>query len=403
MKPGSRRGVLIGAGAVVAALLALLWAFWPRPLAVELATATRGPFETSIDDDARTRLRDRYVVSAPLAGRLARITLREGDAVGAGQPVAVLTPALAPLHDERTARELAARVDVAQALLQRAATRIEGARIGLRKAEADLARTEPLAAQGFVAATRLDADRLAAQAARAELDAARAEQRVASHELEQARAAHDVARRPGGGGAAFTLRAPVAGRVLRIAQPSEASVTLGTPLLEIGDTTRLEVVAELLTADALQAAPGRRVVIERWGGPAALEGRVRRVEPSAFTKVSALGVEEQRVNVLIDIVSPPADWGELGDGWRVGVRVVTLSLGDALRVPSSAVFALPAADDGHEMAVFAVRDGRARLTPVDVGARNGRDAWIRSGLDTGAAVVVYPPAGLVDGARVAPR
>jgi HlyD family secretion protein len=181
------------------------------------------------------------------------------------------------------------------------------------------------------------------------------------------------------------------------------SVTMGTPLIEIGDIAQLEVVAELLTADALQAVPGARVLVERWGGPQALEGRVRRVEPAAFTKVSALGVEEQRVRVLIDLLprvdAAPAALRQIGDGWRVGVRIVTLALDDVVTVPVSAVFPRPAGG----MAVFVVEGGRAVLRPVDIGARQGGVAWVRSGLAAGTPVIVYPPPAVQPGIRVAAR
>jgi HlyD family secretion protein len=396
------RRLVVGIGAAIAAALSRGWAFAPRPIAVELATTTKGRFESSIDEDARTRLSERYVVSAPLAGRLARITLREGDPVEAGMVVATLAPALPPLHDERTARELAARVDAAQALLERAVTRVERAQIAVQQAAIELRRSEELAQQGFVSAARIESERLAAQAARKELESAVHEQQVAGHELEQARAARGAARQPATA-VTFEVRAPVSGRVLRVPQTSESTVALGTPLLEIGDTTRLEVVAELLTTDALQATPGTRVVIERWGGPQPLEGRVRRVEPAAFTKISALGVEEQRVNVLIDLLSPPQQWSALGDGYRVGVRIVTITVDDALRVPVSAVFPLPAADDGQVTGVYTVKEGRARLVPVQVGGRNGVHAWVRAGLDVGTPVIVYPPPAVKDGVRVVER
>lgn len=397
------RSTLFAALGVLLAAALLAWAFAPRPLAVETATATRGPFETTIDEDGRTRLQDRYVVSAPLAGRLSRITLREGDAVAAGDPVATLTPLLAPMLDERTAGELAAQVAAAEARLQRAAARLEGARVGVEQARSELRRSEQLAGQGFIAPTKLETDRLGLQAAQKELDAAAADRRAAGFELEQARAAQGVASRRGGSAAVFVVRAPVAGRVLKLAQTSEAVLALGTPIAEIGDTTKLEVVAELLTADALQAAPGTRVVIERWGGPDALEGRVLRVEPQAFTKVSALGVEEQRVAVHVAITSPPERWAALGDGFRVGVRIVTRSLADVLRVPVSAVFPQPGGGDAGAMAVFVVDGGRARLVPVRVGARNAGEAWIEDGLAAGATVIVYPPPAVADGSRVAPR
>ena len=205
---------------------------------------------------------------------------------------------------------------------------------------------------------------------------------------------------PAGSGR-FALRAPVAGQVLRVAQASEATVALGAPLVEIGDTSRMELVAELLTTDALQVAPGSAVVVERWGGDGTLAGRVRSIEPAAFTKVSALGVEEQRVRVLIDITTPQRQWRGLGDGFRVGVRIVSLAVDGVLRVPVSAVFPMPAEEGGN--AVFVLEGGRAMTVPVDVAARNGEVAWVRRGLEPGARVIVYPPAAVRDGERVRER
>ena len=394
----NRKTWLWSAGTGLALLAVLGWAFAPRPVDVEVATATTGPFETTINEDARTRLRDRYVVSAPLAGRLQRPTLREGDAVAEGQVVATLTPLLSPLLDERTVREQQARVRSAEAAAERARSRIGAAKVALELAQVQLRRTEQLAQQGFVAPTKIDADRLAARAAQKELDTASDSEHVARHDLEQARAALGAVQ--GGAAGGFVLRAPVSGRVLKLHQASEATVALGAPLLDLGDLSRLEVVAELLTADALAARPGSPVRIERWGGPAVLQGRVTRVEPAAFTKVSALGVEEQRVNVLIELTSPGAEWASLGDGYRVAVRVVTRSESRVLRVPVSAVFPR-VQGEGH--AVFVVDGGHARWRAVTVGARNGVDAWIREGLAAGEQVVVYPGAAVADGVRVKTR
>lgn len=388
----------IAAGTLGAAAL-LGWAFAPRPVPVEVARAELGPFETTIDEDGKTRLADRYVVAAPLAGRLARIALREGDAVAADAVVASLTPVLSPMLDERTTRELRARLEAAQANVQRSATRTERAKVALEQSKLELKRSEQLAQQGFVAATKLDNDRLGVTAAQKEVDAAVAEQHVAGHELEVARAALS-ALQPGGAGARpFAVRSPVAGRVLKIHQTSEGPVALGAPLLDIGDTAGLEVVAELLTTDALRTAPGARVRIERWGGPGTLDGGVRLIEPAAFTKISALGVEEQRVNVHIQITSPREQWRALGDGYRVSVRVITLAEPRVLRVPASAVFPRP---EGGS-AVFVLDAGRARLTPVEIGARNGVLAWVKGGLAEGATVIVYPPSSLSDGVRVKAR
>jgi HlyD family secretion protein len=393
----------LAAGLAVAA--ALVWAFRPQPVEVETATAAVGRFEQTIDEDAKTRLADRFVVSAPLAGRVARIALREGDAVGVDTVVATIAPVLAPLLDERSTREAAARVQAAQAQLARAGVRIERARVGVEQARIELRRSEQLSKDGFIAPTKLDSDRLAAQAADKEQETAVQERHMAAYELEQARAALSALRAPPAGAAAgrnFAVRSPIAGQVLRVVQQSEGTVALGTPLLEVGDLSRLEVVAELLTADALRAPPGTPVRIERWGGVGVLEGRVRRIDPAAFTKVSALGVEEQRVNAIIDLTSPREQWKALGDGFRASVRIVVLAQAQALQVPASAVFPLPDSDD-HQMATFVLDNGRARLTPVTLRARNGSTAWITSGLSRGAKVVVYPPAAVRDGVRLRER
>lgn len=406
-----KKTVWMGAGAVLLLGALLAWAFAPRPQEVEVAAVAQGRFEAGIDEDARTRLRDRYAVSAPLAGRLERMALREGDAVQAGDVVARIQPALPALLDERGLREQQARVAAAQAGVQRAAVRSERSRALLAQAQGDLRRTEQLAQQGFVAPTRLDAERLAVEVARKDVDLAGQDQQVARADLAQARAALDVVQRPGSasGARAFEVRAPVAGRVLRVAQASEGMVGLGTVLVEVGDTAQLEVVAPLLSTDALQVRPGSPVRIERWGGPGTLQGRVRSVEPAAFTKVSALGVEEQRVNVLIDLTSPSAQWAALGDGYRVVVRVLTREAEDATLVPVSALFPLPVANGSApptaeaaalRMAVFVVDEGRARRVPVVLEARGSTHAWVKEGLQAGAQVVVYPPAALADGGRV---
>jgi HlyD family secretion protein len=399
----------------LALTLALVWAFQPRPVEVEVASVTQGRFEMTIDEDGKTRLADRYVVSAPLAGRLSRVTLREGDAVAAGSTLAVLTPVLPALQDDRTLRELQARVESAQDNVQRAATRIERSKVTLEQARSESRRSEQLAQQGFIAPTKLETDRLSALAAQREVEAAAAERRIATHDLEQARAALGVLRLPGGSTPSqrsFAVHAPAAGQVLRVLQTSEATVALGTPLVELGDTGHLEVVADLLTTDALAARPGSRVMIERWGGPAMLEGRVRSVEPAAFTKVSALGVEEQRVRVLVEITSPREQWKALGDGFRVSVRIVTLAKDDAVQVPVSAVFPLPAqgpenangSDEAiQRFGVFLADGGNVRQVAIELGGRNANNAWVRSGLTAGQSVVVYPPVGLQDGGAVRTR
>lgn len=376
----TRNRILIGL-AVAATVALLVWAFAPRPLPVETATATVGRFERSIDEDARTRVRDRYVISAPLAGQVSRISLREGDAVAPDTVVATLTPALSPMLDARSEAELAARVETADAAVARARTSLAQARDSQR-------RSEGLARDRFISASQLQNDRLAVRAAEQELASAEQDRHVAGHELEQARTA-----------------------------PSAGTVALGAPLIELGDLAQLEIVAELLTGDALQTPPGTPVRIERWGGTGTLNGRVRRVEPAGFTKVSALGVEEQRVNVLIELTDPPERWRALGDGYRVAVRLLVVAQDKVLTVPVGAVFPRPGGDgDGtapaanaaskggaQPMAVFVIADGRARQREVTVADRNGREAWIASGLRAGERVIVYPGDAIVDGVRVEER
>jgi HlyD family secretion protein len=393
--------IIVGTGVVAVAV----WAFAPRPVAVEVAYASRGRFETTIADDARTRVRDRYTIVAPLAGRLTRIALREGDEVAANATVAVLSPTLAPLLDARTLRELEARVGATEAAIRRAGSRVERARVAVDQARSDLARSEKLFERKLIPQARLESNRLALAAAERELEGAREDRHVAEHELEQARAALESAQESSrrSRAVAFEVRSPITGRVLKIHEASETVVAVGAPLLEVGDTSRIEIVAELLTTDALAATPGSTVRIRDWGGPGMLEGRVRRVEPSAFTKISALGAEEQRVNVLIDLTSVAEQWRALGDGYRVGVEIVTLGVDDVLRVPASAVFPHADSADATRMAVFRIEDGRARLTEVEVGARNDSLAWIESGLDPGDCVIIYPGDAVAEGAHVVER
>lgn len=396
------RNTWIAAAAAALACVGLLaWALAPRPLAVETATVQAGRYEQAISEDGRTRLRERYTVTAPLAGQLARISLHPGDAVAEGATLALLAPALPPLLDPRTRAELTGRREGAEAGVQRAAANAEQLRVALAQARADLKRSELLAQQGFIAPTRLESDRLALRAAQQGLESAVQARHMADHDLEVTRSALATLQ-AGGSAGGFVLRAPVAGQVLRVLQASEGMVAMGMPLLEIGDTRQLEIVAELLTAEALQAAPGTPVLIDRWGGPGVLKGQVRQVEPAAFTKVSALGVEEQRVNVLIDLDSAAAAAAPgLGDGFRVGVRILTRVQEGALQVPVSAVFPHPGQPAG--MAVFVFSEGVARLKPVVLGGRNGSQAWVQQGLAAGETVIIYPPAELADGARVQRR
>jgi HlyD family secretion protein len=393
MKMPQARTWIWVAGAV-AAVAALAWAFAPRPVQVEATAVTQGRFEQSIEEDGRTRLKDRYTISAPVAARLARITLREGDRVAAGDVVAVLTPVMSSMIDERARREAIARAEAADANVDATKARLARARISLEEAGLDLARNTKLAGDGFVAPSRLDSSRLALAGAKRELDTAAAAQDAAGHDREQARAALLPATIGAATGRPLEVRSPTTGIVLKVALQSEGTIAAGTPLLDVGDPARMEVVAELLTTDALRAKPGTRTVIERWGGPP-VEGRVRLVEPAGFTKVSALGIEEQRVNVIVEVKDAPPAWHSVGDGFRVGVRVVTTGADAATLVPVGALF-----PHGSGMAVYRLDGSHARLQPVELSGRNGTAAWVRAGLEPGQQVVVYPPSTVADGQRV---
>jgi len=391
-----RKHALWIAVAVGLAAAAFAWAFAPRPLPVEAAEVRRAPFEQTIDEDGKTRVRERYVISAPTSGRLARIRLDPGDPVFAGKPVAQLTPTAPALLDARTVRELQERVGAAEAALRQARAEAARAEAAAAQAHADLARLRKLEAEGFVSAAAREQAELAARVQARAAEAAGAAALAAEHNLAQARAALLRARElPDGAvrAAALPVISPIDGRVLRVLQESEAVVAIGTPLVEVADPADLEIVVDVLSTEAIRIAPGAPVRID--AGGLKLEGRVRRVEPAAFTKVSALGVEEQRVNVIVDFASSPAQWRQLGDGYRVDVRIVVLAKPDAVVAPVAALFR----HDGG-WAAFVVEEGRARLRPVKLGARSALEAWIEAGLNPGERVIVYPSDSVADGKRV---
>jgi HlyD family secretion protein len=389
-----RHARLVAAGLAVAGLAAV--ALWPATIDVDLAPAVRGPLRVTIDEDGQTRVRDRFVVSAPVAGRVERIELEPGDKVVRGVTVvARVRPAPAPLLDARTRSELAAAVETARAAVGQARAERERATAVLDRAETTLGRQQTLAKSAAISGDELDAAVASAKAARSVLAAATFAVQRAERELQLATARLAS---PAASGRPVEVIAPVNGVVLRRLRQSEAVVPIGEPLLEIGDADCLEIVADLLSTDAVRVAPGNRVLVEQWGGRTTLDGVVRRVEPSGFTKISALGVEEQRVNVVIDFASIPEASRTLGDGYRVEIRVVVWEQTDVISVPIGSLFRR-----GDGWAVFVAENGRARLRPVGVGERNTQDAQITSGLAVGDVVVLFPPDTLDDGSRIKKR
>jgi len=390
--------IALGAGGLALAAL-VVWALRPQPVTVEVAQVSRGAFEQTVSEDGRTRVMERYVISAPLGGRLDRIALKAGDPVKEGQVVAVLTPSVPGFLDARTERELRERIGAADAQRLRAAAEVQKAEAQLAKARLDLARSAKLAEQGFVApAAREDAE-LALRNAQKAFEAATYAEQAAGHEAEQAKAALERYEAEGRGrvprDARWQVRAPVSGAVLKVDQESEGQVALGAPLVEIADPRSLEAVVDVLSQEAVAVRPGMPARLDVGGGLPPLAARVRRVEPEAFTKISALGVEEQRVNVVLDFAEPLDRVETIGDGFRVEAHIVTYRAPDALEVPVGALFR-----DGPGWAVFVVEGGRALKRRVTSTRRNGLEAMIDAGLRPGETVVVYPPDSLADRARV---
>jgi HlyD family secretion protein len=395
-----RRRAVTGAVVALAAVL-VWWAFRPAPVRVEVGRVGRGRLVVTVDEEGETRVRDRFVIAAPIAGRLARLTLEPGDPVQQGSVVARMHPV--PL-DPRTRAESMARLEAAQAALREASAQVENARAAFEQAQRTADRARQLGKSGTIAKEERERAELDETLRGKELEATQFAERAAAYNLEAAKAALMA---PGGDGSqavvaacesgepgCIELRAPVAGRVLRVPEKSERVVSAGEPLLEIGDPTNLEIVVDLLSTDAVKVHAGAPMLIEEWGGPAPLSARVRRVEPSGFTKVSALGVEEQRVNVIGDF---SGETGGLGDGYRIEARIVVAEADDVLLVPSSALFRRQDA-----WFVFAVVNGRAALRRVEIGRGTAQQTELLGGLAAGDAVVLHPSDQVAEGVRVAP-
>ncbi|MEY5100793.1 MAG: hypothetical protein RJA36_3512 [Pseudomonadota bacterium] len=386
------RRILVAA--VGAALLAM--ALWPGTLRVDSAVVARGTVRESFEAEGRTRLRERYVITAPLAALARRLTLEPGDAVQAGQPLVALDPVAAPTLDPRSLAQARAQLAAAESQLQAAGAEAAAADSAAALARSELARIRALAAQGMAPPQALQQAETAAQRSELSAQGARYRESTARHQLQAARAVLTAAG-AGRGGGAVVLESPASGVVLKRSYQSAHAVQAGETLLEIGDPAALEVEVDVLSSDAVRLQPGQPVELTRWGGGPALAGSVRRVEPGAFTKVSALGVEEQRVWVMVTLASPREQWRQLGEGYRVLARFVLQQADAALFVPSSAVFREPGSDSWQ---VFRVAAGKARLQAVGIGLQGEGRTVVTSGLAEGDRVVLHPQRELSDGARV---
>jgi HlyD family secretion protein len=380
---------------VIGGLVAV--ALWPRTVAVDLAAISRGPLVVTIDEEGRTRLRDRFMVTAPVAGRVLRIELEPGDRVAKGDVVARLQPESPPLLDARTRAEADAAVESAEASLGHARAEEKRARAAFEQAQRELTRSRRLTTAGVTTAQDLDAREADVSLATEAANAAAFAVRAAAAELDRARArvATSAAR---SGGATVAVRAPVDGVVLQRLRESESVVPVGEPLIEVGDPRQMEIVADLLSTDAVRVKPGARATIEQWGGETALAATVRRIEPAGFTKVSALGVEEQRVNVVLDFADGAEACALLGDAYRVETRIVLWEAPNVLKVPTNALFR-----DNTQWAVYVARDGRALRTIVQIGHQTGQDSEVLEGLAEGTMVIVHPGDLVRDGGWIEKR
>jgi HlyD family secretion protein len=396
-----KRGVLMLLIALIAGGFA--WLLWPQPILVDAVLVWRGHMETTVDEEGVNRIRDVYVVSAPVSGRVERNPRQVGDHVIAGTTVvAAIRPADPAMLDIRTRLELERGVEAAKAALDLATAELRRAEANLSFAQASLRRSTVLSRKQIVSMSALEKAQLDADVAAEQVETAKAALDVRQHDLEMAEARLAAPLSAEGLATAkeccITLTSPVNGVVLKIAQESEQIVAAGSPLVEIGNPHETEIVAELLSSDAVKVKPGARARITGWGGDEDLNARVKRIEPAAFTKISALGIEEQRVKTVLEIDDPPARWTGLGHEFRVFVHITTWESDTALQVPLSALIR-----SGERWAVFRIKNGVSLLSPVDVGEMNTKSARILAGLSEGDSVITHPSDRIGDGAAIAIR
>jgi HlyD family secretion protein len=394
----ARRTVAVLIGLGVLALIA--WALWPQPVPVDMAAIKKGPLEVTVEDEGVTRIHDVYTVSSPILGKMLRSPREVGDKVVADKTlVAEIEPVAPTFLDVRSQRVNQAAVQAAQAAVDLAEAKIKEANSQLEFAKNDLRRAQELAASRTISARTLEKAKLDVDSGEAAVASAKATLEVRRRELESAKARLiQPGEVNGGERSAVQVRSPIDGVVLKIIAESEQVVQPGAPLIDIGDPADLEIAVDFLSRDAVRIKPGAPARIESWGGDKILNARVRRIEPTGFTKISALGIEEQRVKVILDFTGPPDEWRRLGHGFRVIARVVVWHSDDVLQVPLGALFR-----EGENWAVFAVADRRAQRRLVKIGERNLHAAHVLDGLKPGEQVVLHPSDRVHDGVRVEPR
>lgn len=379
---------------------ALMYGFKPQPRRVDVAEVVLAPMQVSVEQEGKTRVMDRFIISAPVAGTTCRVDMEVGDYVDKGQLLLTIEPLQSQALDPRSQAEAQYRVAAAEAGLHAAEQKAQSAQAEAELASKELTRIKPLASQGHLSQDSLDQATTLARSSAAAKRSADFAVDVARHELNAAKTALKFtgARSELNPSTTVQVRAPVAGRVLKIQQQCQGVVSPGMSLLEIGDTRSLEIVTDVLSSDAIKIKPEMRVLFNRWGGEEPLQGQVRSIEPVGFTKVSALGVEEQRVLVISDITSDPKLWQNLGDGYRVEARFILWEDDGILQIPASALFRV---NDGW--AVFVMDNETAKRRLVGVGKRNGLSAQIVKGLAEGEKVITHPDDTIEEGVAVKPR
>lgn len=396
MEAPVKKRLILSAAAVIVVLL-LIYGFWPKPISVDTVRVERGPMNVTIEEEGMTRVKDRYVISAPVAGYARRITFEVGDTVAAGQMLLQLDPMPSDVLDPRRHAEARARLSAAQANLNAAREAVHAAAADSEYTTSELNRIQGLFDSGAATQQTLDQVTREANRARAHKASADFSVQVARYEVEAARSVleYSAAGPNGRENDQVKILSPVDGSILKKYRESEGVVSAGQSLIEIGNPSSLEVQVEVLSADAIQIRPGTPVQFRRWGGSDSLAGSVRVIEPTGYTKISALGVEEQRVWVIIDITSPEQMWNRLGDGYRMVADFIIWQSGDELKVPSSALFR-----QSKDWATFLVNGNRAHLTKVQIGKQSGLQTVINSGLNQGDRVIIHPPETLEDGMRI---
>jgi HlyD family secretion protein len=383
---------------VIIALLA--WGFWPQPVLVEAVAAMRAPLAVSIEEEGRTRVIDRYIVSAPVDGVACRVQLEVGDPVKKGQILLGITPLESQIMDPRSRAQAKARVSAAGSALRAAQEEAQAATAAQEYAATELERLRPLIEEGLIARDAFNRAETEAKTSAAAKRSADFNVDVAGYDLEAARTTlqYSAATASGIPAEIVPVRAPIDGRILKVQHECEGAVRTGDPLLEVGDPTALEIEVDVLSADAVKIKPGMQVLFDRWGGEQPLQGRVRNIEPVGFTKISALGVEEQRVLVISDFTSHGEQWQRLGDGYRVEAHFILWQEDDVLQVPASSLFRYK-----QGWAVFVIDGNRASRREIKVGQRNGLNAQILAGVATGEMVINHPSDAVEDGRSVKQR